>query len=79
LSYFNIVKNTAADLVPKAIMFNLVQKGKDELQRELLNEIYKAETFGETLKESEFVVERRLECKKMIAAFKAADEIVSNI
>ncbi|KAF9350534.1 vacuolar protein sorting-associated protein 1, partial [Mortierella sp. NVP85] len=40
-SYFNIVKRTVVDTVPKAIMLNLVNMAKEELQRELLQEIYK--------------------------------------
>lgn len=52
---------------------------KDELQRELLTELYKAEAFEEALKESEHVVARRLECKKMIGALKKADEIISTV
>jgi dynamin 1-like protein len=79
LSYFNIVKRTTSDLVPKAIMLNLVQASKDELQRELLAELYKKESFTEELKESEFVVKRRDECKKMISALKRADEIVAKV
>ncbi len=79
LSYFNIVKRTTSDLVPKAIMLNLVQTSKDELQRELLAELYKKESFTEELKESEFVVKRREECKKMISALKRADEIVAKV
>jgi vacuolar protein sorting-associated protein 1 len=79
LSYFNIVKRTAADLIPKAIMLNLVQKSKDELQRELLTELYKKESLMEDLKESDFTVQRREECKKMIGALRKADEIVSSV
>jgi vacuolar protein sorting-associated protein 1 len=79
LSYFNIVKRSTSDLIPKAIMLNLVQASKDELQRELLGELYKKESFTEELKESEFVVKRRDECKKMISALKRADEIVSKV
>ncbi|KAL2919501.1 vacuolar protein sorting-associated protein 1 [Polyrhizophydium stewartii] len=79
LSYFNIVKRTASDLVPKAIMLNLVQLTKDELQRELLSELYKREEFDEALKESEFVVQRRQECRKMISALKKADEIIATV
>lgn len=79
LSYFNIVKRTTADVVPKAIMFNLVQKSKDELQRELLTELYKKESLDEDLKESEFTVQRRDECKKMISALKKADEIIASV
>lgn len=79
LSYFNIVKRTTADIVPKAIMFNLVQKSKDELQRELLTELYKKESLDEDLKESEFTVQRRDECKKMITALRKADEIIASV
>lgn len=79
MSYFNIVKRTVADLVPKAVMFNLVQFTKEELQRELLAEMYKKEVFDEALKESEFTVQRRKECKKMIEAMQKADEIINTV
>ena len=79
LSYFSIVKRTVADLVPKAIMLNLVVHTKEELQRELLAELYKKEAFDESLKESEATVLRRKECKKMIEALQKADEITSSI
>ncbi len=68
-----------SDLVPKAIMLNLVQSSKDELQRELLAELYKKESFDESLKESEFTVQRRKECKKMIEALQKADEIINTV
>ncbi|KAJ3056253.1 vacuolar protein sorting-associated protein 1 [Rhizophlyctis rosea] len=79
LSYFNIVKRTTSDLVPKAIMFNLVQHTKEELQRELLAELYKREVFDDALKESDFTVQRRKECKKMIEALQKADEIIAAV
>ncbi|KAI8622178.1 Dynamin central region-domain-containing protein [Chytriomyces sp. MP71] len=79
LSYYAIVKRTVADLVPKAIMYNLVTKTKEDLQRELLAEMYKKEAFDEALKESESTVARRKECKAMIDAFQKADEIVSSV
>ncbi|KAJ3197089.1 vacuolar protein sorting-associated protein 1 [Irineochytrium annulatum] len=74
LSYFSIVKRTVADLIPKAIMLNLVVHSRDELQRELLAELYKKEIFDDTLKESDVTVQRRKECKKMIEALNKADE-----
>ncbi|KAG0309330.1 vacuolar protein sorting-associated protein 1 [Dissophora globulifera] len=78
-SYFNIVKRTVIDTVPKAIMLNLVNNAKEELQRELLQELYKTEVLDELLKESEFTQNRRKECKKMIEALQKADEIVSSV
>ncbi|KAG0210107.1 vacuolar protein sorting-associated protein 1 [Mortierella sp. GBA30] len=78
-SYFNIVKRTVIDTVPKAIMLNLVNTAKEELQRELLQELYKTEVLDELLKESEFTQNRRKECKKMIEALQKADEIVGSV
>ncbi|KAJ3027153.1 UNVERIFIED_CONTAM: vacuolar protein sorting-associated protein 1 [Siphonaria sp. JEL0065] len=79
LSYYSIVKRTVADLVPKAIMLNLVTRTKEDLQRELLAELYKKDVFDEALKESDQTVARRKECKGMIEAFQKADEIISSV
>ncbi|KAJ1557342.1 vacuolar protein sorting-associated protein 1, partial [Cladochytrium tenue] len=79
LSYYSIVKRTVADFVPKAIMYNLVHHSKEELQRELLAELYKPEVFDDALKESEQTVQRRRECKKMIGALQKADEIIASV
>ncbi|RKP13150.1 Dynamin central region-domain-containing protein [Piptocephalis cylindrospora] len=73
-SYFNIVKRTVIDTVPKAVMLNLVAHSKDSLQNELLQQLYKAEKLEELLAESEFTQVRRKECKKMIEALQKADE-----
>ncbi|KAJ3344619.1 vacuolar protein sorting-associated protein 1 [Entophlyctis luteolus] len=79
MSYYNIVKRTVADVVPKSIMLNLVVHAKDDLQRELLAELYKKEVFEDGLKESDVTVERRRECKKMIAALQKSEEIVASV
>ncbi|KAJ3115906.1 vacuolar protein sorting-associated protein 1 [Physocladia obscura] len=78
-SYYNIVKRTVADVVPKSIMLNLVVRAKDDLQRELLAELYKKEVFEDGLKESDVTVERRKECKKMISALQKSDEIIASV
>jgi len=41
------------DMVPKAVMLNLVQFAKDELQRELLENLYRTNALDDLLKESE--------------------------
>lgn len=79
ISYFNIVKRTMIDMVPKAIVLNLVKHSKDEIQRELLEKLYKSEQLDEMLKESEFTVNRRKECQKMIASLQQAAEIVASV
>lgn len=78
-SYYDIVKRTMIDMVPKAIMLNLVNHAKEELQRELLTELYKVEVLDELLQESDFTKQRRKECKKMIEALQKADEIVGTV
>ncbi|TIB18422.1 hypothetical protein E3P92_00635 [Wallemia ichthyophaga] len=78
-SYFNIVKREMIDMVPKAISYTLVQKSKDHLQRELLQELYKTEVLDDLMKESDFVVQRRKECIKMVEALNKAEEIISTV
>ncbi|KAL1933241.1 hypothetical protein VTP01DRAFT_7331 [Rhizomucor pusillus] len=78
-SYYNIVKRTMIDMVPKAIMLKLVSHAKEGLQRELLAELYRAEVLDDLLQESEYTQQRRKECKKMIEALQKADEIVGSV
>lgn len=73
-SYFNIVKREMIDMVPKAISLTLVSHSKENLQRELLQELYKAEVLEELLKESDYVVSRRKEVLSMVQALNKAEE-----
>lgn len=78
-SYFNIIKREMIDTVPKAITLTLVNYAKENLQKELLQELYKPETLENLMKESEFVVNRRKECIRMVQALNKAEEIVSAV
>lgn len=78
-SYFNIVKQTTVDMVPKCIMLNLVVYAREEMQRGLLAELYRDDLLQELLQESQETITRRKECKKMIEALQKADEIVSTV
>jgi replication fork clamp-binding protein CrfC len=78
-SYYNIVKRTMIDMVPKAIMLNLVQYTKDEMQRELLENMYRTDTLDELLKESDYTIRRRKECQQMVESLSRASEIVSQV
>jgi len=78
-SYFNIVKREMIDMVPKAIFLTLVNFSKENLQRELLQELYKADVLDELLKESEFVVSRRKELQTLIGGLNKAEEIVAGV
>ncbi|KAI9665607.1 MAG: vacuolar protein sorting-associated protein 1 [Trizodia sp. TS-e1964] len=78
-SYFSITKRTMIDMVPKAIMLNLVQYTKDEMQRELLENMYRTNEFDELLKESDYTIRRRKECQQMVESLSKASEIVSQV
>ncbi|CAF3443664.1 vacuolar protein sorting-associated protein 1 [Fusarium graminearum] len=78
-SYYNIVKRTMIDMVPKAVMLNLVQFTKDEMQRELLENMYRTDTLDDLLKESDFTIRRRKECQQMVESLGKASEIVSQV
>jgi len=78
-SYFNIVKREMIDMVPKSVTLTLVNHSKDNLQKELLQELYKPDVLNELLKESSVVVERRQEVVKMLAALNKAEEIVASV
>ncbi|KAH8117618.1 Dynamin central region-domain-containing protein [Phellopilus nigrolimitatus] len=78
-SYFNIIKREMIDMVPKAISLTLVNYSKENLQRELLQELYKPEVLNELLKESEFIVNRRKEVVTMVQALNEAEEIVAGV
>jgi len=78
-SYYNIVKRTMIDMVPKAIMLNLVQFTKDEMQKELLENMYRATELDDLLKESDYTVRRRKECQQMVESLSRASEIVAQV
>lgn len=58
MSYFAVVKREMIDMVPKAITLTLVNYAKENLQRELLEMLYKPEVLDELLKESPDIVAR---------------------
>ncbi|KAF1822621.1 vacuolar sorting protein 1 [Dissoconium aciculare CBS 342.82] len=78
-SYFNIVRRTMIDMVPKAIMLNLVEHSKEDMQRELLEQMYRTHELDDLLKESDFTVKRRKECQQMVESLSRASEIVSQV
>ncbi|KAL9583354.1 MAG: hypothetical protein Q9203_005115 [Teloschistes exilis] len=78
-SYFNITRRTMIDMVPKAIMLTLVQYSKDEMQRELLEHMYRINELDDLLKESDHTIRRRKECQQMVESLSKASEIVSQV
>lgn len=66
-------------MVPKAIMLNLVQWTKENMQGELLTNMYKTDELDELLKESEYTVKRRKDCQQMVESLTKAQEIVNQV
>jgi len=78
-SYFNIVRETIADQVPKAIMHLLVNHSRDEVQNRLVSELYKEELFGELLYEDDGIKKEREKCEKLLNTYKEAAKIVGEV
>ncbi|KAI4131375.1 MAG: hypothetical protein LQ338_001260 [Usnochroma carphineum] len=78
-SYFNITRKTLIDMVPKSIMLTLIQHTKDEMQKELLDQMYRTSELDDLLKESDHTIRRRKECQQMVESLSKASEIVSQV
>jgi vacuolar protein sorting-associated protein 1 len=52
---------------------------KDEMQRELLENMYRAAELDDLLKESDYTIRRRKECQQMVESLARASEIVSQV
>eukprot|EP00698_Gefionella_okellyi_P023713 TRINITY_DN8177_c0_g1_i1.p1 TRINITY_DN8177_c0_g1~~TRINITY_DN8177_c0_g1_i1.p1 ORF type:complete len:761 (-),score=225.90 TRINITY_DN8177_c0_g1_i1:40-2274(-) len=78
-SYFNIVRKNIQDSVPKTIMHFLVNCAKDNIQNELVSQLYREELFDEMLAETMEVVEKRRRCREMLGVLRKAHEIVNEV
>ncbi|KAN0141164.1 Dynamin central region domain containing protein [Lactarius tabidus] len=78
-SHFNIVKREMIDMVQKAISPTLVNHSKENIQHEMLQELYKPDVLEDLFKESELVVARRKEVVSMVQALNKAEEIVAGV
>lgn len=78
-SYFNIVRETIADQVPKAIMHLLVNHSRDEVQNRLVSELYKEDLFGDLLYEDDGIKKEREKCEKLLTTYKEAAKIVGEV
>ncbi|XP_078676658.1 dynamin-1-like protein isoform X2 [Branchiostoma floridae x Branchiostoma belcheri] len=78
-SYFLIVRKNIQDSVPKAIMHFLVNFVKDNLQSELVSQLYKTDFFTDLLQESDQIGTRRKEAAEMLKALQKAGHIISEI
>lgn len=78
-NYFGIVRKSVQDLVPKAIMYCLVNFVKDNIQRELVEVLYKSEKDENLLQEPENISIFREQQKFMLKSLEDAEGIINDI
>ncbi|KAL8891719.1 MAG: hypothetical protein Q9215_001257 [Flavoplaca cf. flavocitrina] len=78
-SYFNIVRESIADQVPKAVMHLLVNHSKDVVQNRLVSELYKEEYFGDLLYEDDGIKKEREKCEGLLETYREAARIVGEV
>ena len=78
-SYFKVVRKTFIDMVPKTIMFFLVNHVKDAMQNELVSELYRESEVESLMKEADDVAKRRENCEEMRDLLGKALEIVNEV
>lgn len=78
-SYFNIVRESITDQVPKAIMHLLVNHCKDVVQNRLVSELYKEMLFEELLYEDDGVKKEREKCERLMETYKEAAKIIGEV
>jgi len=64
---------------PQTSLLTFQRYTKDEMQRELLENMYRTDTLDDLLKESDYTVRRRKECQQMVESLSRASEIVSQV
>jgi dynamin 1-like protein len=78
-SYFAVVRKNFIDMVPKTIMFFLVNHVKDGMQNELVSELYREAEIVGLMREAEDVAQRRQTCTEMRDLLSKALEIVNEV
>ncbi|KAI5462996.1 Dynamin central region-domain-containing protein [Mariannaea sp. PMI_226] len=78
-SYFNIVRESIADQVPKAIMHLLVNHCKDVVQNRLVSELYKEALFEELLYEDNGIKKEREKCERLLQTYREAAKIIGEV
>ena len=78
-SYFNIVRQSIQDVVPKAIMHFLVNHTAQHVQNRLVSSLYNPDLFANMLNEDEALVAERTRVKALLDAYKEAFKTLSDV
>lgn len=80
VSYFDTVRKSMNDMVPKTVMAFLVNKTKNMCQRELVAAIYNDETdLNSLLAEDSQTMKKREACKEMVSTLKKSLEFLNEV
>ena len=77
-SYFDITRQSIADLVPKAVMHLLVNFSRESVQNRLVTQLYDETLFRDLLAEDEHVAAERQKLKSLYEAYKQAFLAISS-
>lgn len=78
-SYFNIVRKNIQDIVPKTIMYLVVNKLKDNLHNELVSQLFKEDQLDILLKETDESISRRNACEQIVEVLSKANNILNEV
>lgn len=78
-SYFNIVRQSIQDIIPKAIMHFLVNHTAQQVQNRLVASLYQPNLFADMLNEDEALVAERTRVKALLEAYKEAFKTLSDV
>lgn len=78
-SYFNIVRQTIQDLVPKACMHLLVDHSRESIQNRLVSVLFKETLFEGLLEEDQALTSERQRLASLLQAYRKAFDILSEV
>lgn len=79
VSYFQIVRKTIQDTVPKTVMHFMVNYVKENLSTELVSELYNTTNMADLLSESPDIAQHRRDTVAMLEAARKASDIIGDI
>mmetsp|Transcript_43280 Transcript_43280/g.41665 ORF Transcript_43280/g.41665 Transcript_43280/m.41665 type:complete len:100 (+) Transcript_43280:457-756(+) len=80
ISYFDIIRKTINDIVPKTIIAFLINKTKNSAQKELVQNIINDQCDLTTLLDEDIeLIERRKRCEEMIGTLKKCIEYLNEV
>eukprot|EP00761_Pharyngomonas_kirbyi_P009674 gb/GECH01009692.1/.p1 GENE.gb/GECH01009692.1/~~gb/GECH01009692.1/.p1 ORF type:complete len:632 (+),score=174.66 gb/GECH01009692.1/:1-1896(+) len=79
VEYFGIIRKNITDSVPKSVMHFLVNKSKQNMQTELVSNLYKDDLFDELLEENQEIADKRRAANDMLKALRRAQDIINEV